>query len=127
MGKTAILKRLYNKLFTEQDRVIPIYIDLEKIPKYLDSFSIEYLGMCVQQYLAFKYKRYDLLKVTDYNIPNFEYIISEALGYKDDMVSEFFAHCGRPYETDLNGWFTLALGFPRAMYENQGGSFCCDA
>ncbi|MFQ6044683.1 MAG: hypothetical protein ACE5PV_27845, partial [Candidatus Poribacteria bacterium] len=30
MGKTAVLRRLYNKLFWEQDEIVPIYYEVER-------------------------------------------------------------------------------------------------
>lgn len=60
-GKTAILHRLFNRLFHEQDRVLPVYISFSRYlkrtePINADQFAEEYFTGLLRSYLAFRYR-----------------------------------------------------------------------
>jgi hypothetical protein len=61
-GKTAILVKLFNRLFHEQERVLPVfvsfarYLDREEPITYYD-FAREYLSGYLRSYLAFRYRK----------------------------------------------------------------------
>lgn len=66
-GKTAILHRLYNRLFWEQEKVMPIYITFARYlkretPINLYEFAEDYLIGYLRSYMAFRYRRPDLMK-----------------------------------------------------------------
>ena len=99
-GKTAIIHRVFNRLFNEQDRVIPIYISFarylhrpEPITTY--EFAEDYFSGYVRSYLAFRYRRPDLLS----RDINFEYLHEEARQIGDEYVLELF----RIFNLTLNG------------------------
>lgn len=54
VGKTEVLKRLYNQLFWEQDDVVPIYITYEKLSYEAAEYAAEYLSTFLRQYVAFQ-------------------------------------------------------------------------
>ena len=61
-GKTAIMHKTFNRLFHEQDRVLPVYISFaqylnrpEPIGAY--EFAEEYFAGYVRSYLAFRYRQ----------------------------------------------------------------------
>lgn len=61
-GKTAILHKLFNRLFYEQDRMMPIYISFARYvnrPEPIDAyeFAKEYFSGFIRSYLAFRYRR----------------------------------------------------------------------
>ncbi|MBI1923916.1 AAA family ATPase [Candidatus Poribacteria bacterium] len=56
VGKTEVLKRLYNDLFWEQSEVVPIYITYDKLDRQADRFAKEYFFQFLRQYIAFKKK-----------------------------------------------------------------------
>lgn len=56
VGKTEVLKRLYNQLFWEQDEVVPIYITFEELSKESKAFAGKYLLNFLSQYVGFKDK-----------------------------------------------------------------------
>ncbi|MEM7134814.1 MAG: ATP-binding protein [Chloroflexota bacterium] len=61
-GKTAIIHRVFNRLFHEQDRVTPVFISFEKYlhrPETITTyeFAEDYFGGYVRSYLAFRYGR----------------------------------------------------------------------
>ncbi|MCP4401886.1 MAG: ATP-binding protein, partial [bacterium] len=61
-GKTAILVKLFNQLFDEQDRIVPIfitfarYVNRTKAISYYD-FAKEYFGGYLSCYLAIRYRK----------------------------------------------------------------------
>ncbi|MEZ4870265.1 MAG: hypothetical protein R3C14_53540 [Caldilineaceae bacterium] len=66
-GKTAILHKLFNRLFYEQTRVLPIYISFARYlnrPTPLNSyeFAEEYFASYLRSYLAFRHRRPELLE-----------------------------------------------------------------
>ncbi|MCP4349599.1 MAG: hypothetical protein GY795_29310 [Desulfobacterales bacterium] len=66
-GKTAILIKLFNRLFTEQDRVMPVFITFahylhRKRPIDAYEFIREYFTGYVKSYAAFRYRRSDFLE-----------------------------------------------------------------
>jgi len=54
VGKTEVLKRLYNTLFWEQDEVVPIYISYDDLSRQAAQFAEEYFFSFLRQYVAFK-------------------------------------------------------------------------
>jgi len=62
IGKTEVLKRVYNRLFWEQDKVIPFYYCFYKEFTDLFDFAKDYLTEFVNQYLGFIKKRPSLVK-----------------------------------------------------------------
>lgn len=61
VGKTEVLKRLYNNLFWEQDEVVPIYITYDDLNRQADQFAEEYFFSFLLQYVAFKKKNPTLM------------------------------------------------------------------
>lgn len=61
-GKTEILKRVYHRLFWEQDRIIPFYFSFNK--EFSDTlvFSKSYLTEFVKQYIGFVRKDPDIIR-----------------------------------------------------------------
>lgn len=61
-GKTAIIHRVFNRLFHEQERVLPVFITFEKYlhrpdPITTYEFADEYFNGYLRSYLAFRYQR----------------------------------------------------------------------
>ena len=56
VGKTELLRRLYNRLFWEQDEVVPIYITFEELNLLAEEFASEYIEIFLSQYVGFKRK-----------------------------------------------------------------------
>jgi len=67
IGKTAVIHRLFNRLFTEQRRVMPIYISFAKYlnrDEQIDSFKFAYdfFAGYLRSFLAFRHRRPELLR-----------------------------------------------------------------
>ena len=66
-GKTAIIHRVFNRLFHEQDRVMPVFISFEQYlyrpdPMTTYEFAHDFFGGYLRSYLAFRYRRPDFLR-----------------------------------------------------------------
>jgi hypothetical protein len=64
IGKTEVLKKLYNELFWEQNEVVPIYITFEELSRESRQFAMQYLTFFLSQYMGFKLKDVNLIKKT---------------------------------------------------------------
>jgi len=53
-GKTAIMHRLFNIIFHQNDDVIPFYYEIREHPQWMLDFSVDYFLTFVYQYLGFK-------------------------------------------------------------------------
>ena len=53
-GKTAIMHRLYNILFHQNDNVIPFYFEIKEYNQWVIDFSESYFYAFIGQYIAFK-------------------------------------------------------------------------
>lgn len=63
-GKTALLQRLYNLTFQKNDGVIPFYFEIEEGKKWAIDFSREFLLTFIYQYIAFKTRKTEYLRLT---------------------------------------------------------------
>jgi len=52
-GKTAFVQRIFNKLWTENGKVIPFYFDIAENRIWLPDFAIVYYRAFVSQYISF--------------------------------------------------------------------------
>jgi hypothetical protein len=62
VGKTEVLKRLYNQLFWEQNDVVPVYITFETLDRESRNFATRYLMTFLSQYVGFKEKDVALVR-----------------------------------------------------------------
>ena len=66
-GKTAILHKLFNRLFHEQEAVLPVYISFadylyRKEPITVYEFADEFFLGYMRSYLAFRYRKPEFIK-----------------------------------------------------------------
>ncbi|MEM7538450.1 MAG: ATP-binding protein [Chloroflexota bacterium] len=92
-GKSTIMAKLYNRLYFEQERVMPIYITFadylhKKEPITAKQFAEEFVAGAVRSYLVFKYKRPEFQDAhVDYFTPQ---KLAEELS--DEITLDWFAH-----------------------------------
>lgn len=93
-GKTAILVKLFNRLFYAQDRVMPVYISFARYlhftrPLTMQEVGEHYLSSYLLSFLAFRYRRPDLLR----REPKMSIMREIALEFDDaivnDLIKEF--------------------------------------
>jgi hypothetical protein len=92
VGKTEVLKRLYNELFWEQDEVVPIYITFEELSRESRRFATKYFGTFLSQYVGFKEKDVELARSAE-----FDEIIERAQRYAKENNNYGLSHILKEY------------------------------
>ncbi|MDM8523148.1 hypothetical protein QUF80_07240 [Desulfococcaceae bacterium HSG8] len=88
-GKTALLQRLYNIIFNENDRVIPFYFEIRETDQWIIEFGTEFLLTFICQYLAFKTRKYEYLSYSKNDFARVsEAVKAEKLGYLADLIRD---------------------------------------
>ncbi len=89
MGKTAVLERLFNITFFNNDNVIPFYYEIKEIGMYIVDFCVDFFLTFLYQYIAFKTRKTAYLTV--YEKGNLKKALqvaqSEGLGYLEPIIS----------------------------------------
>ncbi len=62
-GKTALLERLYNLIFEQNDRVVPFYFEIRETNQWLGKFAEEFFLTFVLQYVAFHTRKRQYLSL----------------------------------------------------------------
>ncbi|SLM30072.1 conserved hypothetical protein [Desulfamplus magnetovallimortis] len=52
-GKTAFIQRLFNRLWSENGKVIPLFFEISEAKKWYPNFAIEYYCTFASQYISF--------------------------------------------------------------------------
>ncbi len=52
-GKTAIVQRIFNRLWSEKGAVIPFFFSIPEVSKWLPEFAVEYYSAFASQYISF--------------------------------------------------------------------------
>lgn len=86
-GKTAILHRVFNRLFNEQSRVLPVFITFEAYlyrPEFITTYEFAeyYFSAYLRSYLAFRYRRPDFHK----NLPELKELHQFAQEVQDEIA-----------------------------------------
>jgi hypothetical protein len=111
-GKTSILVKLYNRLFREQERVLPIYVSFARYLKRPEpqiswgEFAKEYLGGYLRSYLAFRYRQPSFVK-EERAVDDLRPFIAQT---QDNLALELLARYDRTYArpTDVAQWVVNA-------------------
>jgi hypothetical protein len=84
-GKTAIIERLYNIVFHNNDTVVPFYFEIEEKDQWLLSFSIDFFLSFIYQYLAFKTRKSEYIS---YPVKTFNHVIKIAENEKFNYIAD---------------------------------------
>ncbi|MFQ6063581.1 MAG: ATP-binding protein, partial [Methanosarcinales archaeon] len=120
VGKSAVLTRLYDKLFFEQDLVVPFYFTYENIASYVGTyFANNYFTNFVSQYIAFKKNIFPI------KFLSLENALDIALELKDEGLSYVIENYLESKKNQyLQGMLEFAIGGPR-MVSNVNQSPIC--
>ncbi|MCE7980900.1 MAG: hypothetical protein DYG89_06880 [Caldilinea sp. CFX5] len=88
-GKTSVLVKLYNYLFYQQERVIPVYISFARFldlnrPLTMQEVGDHYMASYLLSFLAFRYRRPELMRFR----PTMDYVKKIAPDFADPIVDE---------------------------------------
>ncbi|MFQ6063666.1 MAG: ATP-binding protein, partial [Methanosarcinales archaeon] len=122
IGKSAILTRLYDKLFFEQDIVVPFYFTFENLASYFGNYFAEsYFTSFVSQYLAFKKK--DVLIIDELTDLNIAYNLAQEIN-DSGLIHILKSYLNAKKSKSLFKMLNIAIGGPR-MVSNINQSPIC--
>ncbi|MEM7536924.1 MAG: ATP-binding protein [Chloroflexota bacterium] len=119
-GKTAILHKIFNRLYHEQEKVLPVYVTFgdyvrqteKKIDAY--SFATEFFEGYWRSYLSFKYRQPEFHR----KIIGFTNLHLFAQEVSDKLALEWFDDFNRNLDskrTDGRGMAKLVIAMPNAI------------
>ncbi|MCP4401872.1 MAG: ATP-binding protein, partial [bacterium] len=118
-GKTAILVKLFNEMFSEQDRILPVFITFAHYVKrtepisYYD-FAEEYFGGYLRCYLAFRYRK-PLLIRDNANIEK-SLIVAQKMNdaYALELYDEYEQLLKQTRQASAHSLAQWVINFPKA-------------
>ncbi|MEZ4866873.1 MAG: hypothetical protein R3C14_36465 [Caldilineaceae bacterium] len=116
-GKTAILHKTFNRLFNEQERVLPVYVSFaaylnraESITAY--EFAEEYFTGYIRSYLAFRYRQTQFYEEKP--------LLNELRVFAEEIADEIALRAFRSYDIGLateprpaHGLMQWVINFPK--------------
>lgn len=113
-GKTAIMVKLFNRLFNEQDRVLPIFISFAEYlkkpePITLDEFAQDFFAGYLRSYFAFRYRQPQMIQET-WNLSELRPFAHQV---QDQKILELLEH----YDiiSDARGRSYRVINMPRSV------------
>ena len=88
LGKTSVMEHTYNRLFWEQDDVVPIYFTFEAKPMTSDEFAKTYFTNFLRQYVAFRLKDDELARLEDRDV-ELKNLVPLAETLKPDPIAHY--------------------------------------
>ena len=64
-GKSALMEKLYNIIFEQNDQIVPFYIEIKETSKWIGAFAREFFFTFIRQYIAFHSKNTEYLDLGD--------------------------------------------------------------
>jgi hypothetical protein len=115
-GKTALLQRLYNLTFHNNNGVIPFYFEIRENSQWLGKFAEDFFLAFVYQYVAFKTRNTEYLSFTKPKTLKqaFEICKKEGLDYLTDLISGMQT---RYREENADTMWDIARDAPRGLAE----------
>ncbi|MFQ6120991.1 MAG: ATP-binding protein, partial [Methanosarcinales archaeon] len=121
IGKSAVLTRLYDKLFFEQDIVVPFYYTFEGKGKRAYTIAESYFTSFVSQYLAFKKKDVTLIK----ELRDLDLALNLAVELKDEgLASVIRGYINSKAVNNVHEMLNMAIGGPRMVSNDNQSPIC---
>ncbi len=88
-GKSALLERLYNLIFDENDLVVPFFFEIEETDQWIIDFSKNFFLTFIYQYFAFKSRKIEYISGTEKTFTHaLETAKKEGLDYLTGLIEE---------------------------------------
>ena len=88
-GKSALMQRLFNIVFEQNDKVVPFYFEIRETDQWIVEFSKKFFFAFIHQYLAFKTRNPEYFDYTN----NYKILIKavkkEGLNYLIKKIKDF--------------------------------------
>jgi Cdc6-like AAA superfamily ATPase len=107
IGKTELLKQLFNRLFWKQDKIAPFYYSINSAILSVSDFSRDYLMRYICQRLAFENKESSLIYLEGLSIDGLSAILEERKAFWALNVLDGYTQCREPIDS-----LRIALNVP---------------
>ncbi len=125
LGKTAVLEAVYNRLFWEQDVVVPIYFVFEAKPVTSTEFAEAYFTNFLRQFIAFRRKDDGMVREQRGKLPELVQMAresgEESLIVRAEIFMDFREHVEMPGV--LHQLIECAIHGPRHVMEYNRGKW----
>ncbi len=125
LGKTSVMEHAYNRLFWEQDEVVPIYFTFEAKPTTSDEFALVYFTNFLRQYVAFRLKDGQLARLDNKRI-DLDKVVALAESLKPDPIANYAGAMQYRLASDnfsLHEKLEAAIYLPREVMEYNRARF----
>ncbi|MBU4319851.1 MAG: ATP-binding protein [Nitrospinae bacterium] len=99
VGKTELLKQLFNNLFWKQDKVAPFYYSINSAILSVSDFSRDYLMRYICQRLAFENKESSLIYREGLSIDGLTSILEERKAFWALEILDVYIQCHEPIDS----------------------------
>ena len=107
VGKTELLKQLFNELFWTQDKVAPFYYSINSAILSVSDFSRDYLMRYICQRLAFENKESSLIYLEGLSIDGLTSILEKWKAFWALEILDVYIQCHEPIDS-----LRIALNVP---------------
>ncbi|PKO21010.1 MAG: hypothetical protein CVU38_17100, partial [Chloroflexi bacterium HGW-Chloroflexi-1] len=125
LGKTVVLEAVYNRLFWEQDAVVPIYFVFEAKPVTSTEFAEAYFTNFLRQFIAFRCKDDGMVREQRGKLPELVQMAresgEESLIVRAEIFMDFREHVEMPGV--LHQLIECAIHGPRHVMEYNRGQW----
>jgi len=120
-GKTAIMERLYNILWNQNDRIVPFYFEMKDQNKWILDFACEYIQTCLTQYASFL-TRTPLQSAKE--IWDWDTLENKAKQINNTAIPERIQYFLKYYQQqNVNRSLNIAVETPYRMYDEDNNHF----
>ena len=125
LGKTSVMEHVYNRLFWEQDEVVPIYFTFEAKPTTSTEFAEVYFTNFLRQYVAFRFKDNELARREDKDT-DLNRLVARAESLNPDPIANYAGGMMRMLSSpnfSLHDKLEAAIYLPREVMEYNRARF----
>jgi hypothetical protein len=117
-GKSALMQRLFNIVFEQNDKVVPFYFEIRESDQWIGSLSRKFFLRFIHQYLAFQSRNPEYFNYVNTYAMLMEAAKKEGLNYLIKHI-EYFEHSEK--EGDVDMLWDIARDAPRtiAKYKDE--------
>jgi len=116
-GKSALMHRLYNIVFHNNNGVIPFYYEIREFEQWILDFSEHFFFNFIGQYIAFKTRKKAYI---DAIITDYEMMLSTVKNEGLDYLSEYIGVLQKlKSQQKTDSYWELVRNLPRYLAKNQ--------
>jgi hypothetical protein len=118
IGKTELLRHLYNELFNSSDNTVPFFYTIKTAFASVDSFSKDYISSFILQYLAFVKKDPSLINTGIYSLDDLRKIATRSdVTWISDIIDNYSQVRD---DGDVLKLFSYVISLPYYSYRHTG-------